>query len=549
MSQSLTNNSQPSGSVKPIQTVNMQKTTVHFSSGSQANPSRLPIVPRPETSSTTFCGSSQPLQPLQITYYQRHHVYSYPALSASRHNQNTRRSKCKSPNKLLLCSLVLVALLVLYNAQNFLLYKLNELETDKERIFFCAFNDQYADMFTKVNQLVPLLNLLLFSIIPLVLMTVFVLSDVCFIIRLKREQMKRFEHLRDLIEWPLYVYYAVYFVSQMPYAVHQLVDVCLGSVKFPFVFPLFIQMKFSRAVWWVIVEQTLILLAYSSDLFIWLAADRNFRELASYWLNKQLLCRTYSSKDKAGSVSDDLSTSSSNSNSRSGGGGKTSSDSSVINDESAVPTKLPIQTAVNGELLQSKPPGNLIRPQSYASSTLTSTSSNGTKKKQLSSNVLDGIKASAALPASIQLNSVYPYENTNSHQRPSSIRMIDTDNDEPNETCLLVNDPTAKNKGLNRLSENEIENKLSNIAANIGEEQSDNDDEPDIDDDDILDYDEEIKYKSYEMDSNPPSFKSVTERNTLKKLLTAGKQTAPPVDHQYQNDHFELDITSTNNAK
>lgn len=189
---------------------------------------------------------------------------------------------------------LLLAALLVYNAQNLLFYKLNELTTDTQTIMFCAFDDKYADYYSMLTSfLVPFLNLVLFALLPLTLLTVQVLLDTCFLIRVRREQAKRYMKLSECIEWPLYCYYLVYMVAHLPYAMHQLVDLCAGTSKFPFVFPLFIQMKFSSHVWLVIVEQTLMFLGNAADLFIWLVVDRQMRELCVFWLNKRILCRTY----------------------------------------------------------------------------------------------------------------------------------------------------------------------------------------------------------------------------------------------------------------
>jgi hypothetical protein len=79
----------------------------------------------------------------------------------------------------------------------------------------------------------------------------------------------------------------------VPFALHQIVDLCIGTTKFPFVFPLFIQLKFTSKVWLSVFEMTGIFLACASDLYIWIICDRQMRQLAVNWLNKRIFCRTY----------------------------------------------------------------------------------------------------------------------------------------------------------------------------------------------------------------------------------------------------------------
>jgi len=192
--------------------------------------------------------------------------------------------------------LILFTLLCIYDGQNLFLYSLAQL-TSKDKlntVYFCAFESSYAEYYTLLTQLiVPLANLCLFSLLPMTLCTMQVLFDACFLVRVKREQMKRFEKLKEVIEWPLYAYYVVYVVSQVPFALHQVVDLCIGTTKFPFVFPLFIQLKFTSKVWMSVFEMTAIFLACTSDLYIWIVCDRQMRQLAVNWLNKRIFCRTY----------------------------------------------------------------------------------------------------------------------------------------------------------------------------------------------------------------------------------------------------------------
>lgn len=260
-------------------------------------PARFPLINNPGILHNHHNHHHHHQPPVQIVsnYYQSN-VFALPSNSSTRHTgRKSSRARQESITKTnLLFSGLLLALLLIYNAQNLFFYKLNELTTDQQTIHFCAFDDKYADYYSMLTQfLVPFTNLFLFAILPLTLLTVQVLLDVCFLIRVRREQAKRYLKLSECIEWPLYVYYLVYMVSHLPYALHQLVDLAIGTSKFPFVFPLFIQMKFSSNVWLVIIEQVLLFLGQSADLFIWLVVDRQMRELCVYWLNKRILCRTY----------------------------------------------------------------------------------------------------------------------------------------------------------------------------------------------------------------------------------------------------------------
>ena len=194
----------------------------------------------------------------------------------------------------------LFVVLFAYNAQNLFLYSLSELPLpDMPTIYYCAFEQAYSEYYTVLNQyVIPLSNLVLFAGLPLALATMQVLFDICFLVRVQREQMKRYLKLRDIIEWPIYIYYLVYLISQLPFALHQVNDLIMGTVKFPFVFPLFIQLKFTSKVWLTVIEMTLLCLACSTDLYIWIVCDREVRQLAKYWLNKRIFCRTYAKTSK-----------------------------------------------------------------------------------------------------------------------------------------------------------------------------------------------------------------------------------------------------------
>lgn len=276
-----------------------------------------------------------------------YHTYRVPKSVQKVHKSSSPGLFSRKRRNLQFSLLVLVFLFI-YNSQNIFLYSLNVLKTPHSNIYFCAFEEHYSEFYSVLNQyIVPLLNLSLFSLIPILLCTIQILFDICFLVRVKREQMKRYMKLKEIIEWPVYAYFGVFLLSQLPFSLHQVYDLIAGSVKFPFVFPLFIQMKFTNKIILVVLEQSLLFLACGSDLIIWLVCDKHLRELAMYWLNKRILCRTYSDKEDIESKS-------------------SSGDSSVINDDS-----------IKSQVTQSQSNGI---PNGYESSTLTSTSSSTNKK-------------------------------------------------------------------------------------------------------------------------------------------------------------------------
>jgi hypothetical protein len=228
-------------------------------------------------------------------------LISIPSSIKKKHDENISYYACylfsKKCRNVLFC-LILFMLICFYNGQNFFLYSLFELTKNGKKIYFCAFESNYANYYTLLNQFIlPITNLCLFSFFPLLLCTMQVFFDTCFLIRIQREQVKRYEQLKDVIEWPLYAYYAVYMISQIPILLHQVVDLASGAVKFPFVFPIFIQLKFTSKVWLNIIEMTLMFICYSSDLYIWILCDKQMRRLAAYWLNKCIFCHTHKKKE------------------------------------------------------------------------------------------------------------------------------------------------------------------------------------------------------------------------------------------------------------
>jgi hypothetical protein len=282
---------------------------IQFTPNATQNISKLPMItPHPTVSSDALIPSSVNLKKKSIQ--QNNESLSYYACYLFSHKRRN----------VLFC-LILFMLICLYDSQNFFLYSLSELTKDGKTIYFCAFESNYADYYTLLNQyILPITNLCLFSFFPLFLCTMQVLFDACFLVRVQREQMKRYERLKDVIEWPLYAYYAVYMISQIPLLLHQIVDLASGTVKFPFVFPIFIQLKFTSKVWLNVIEMTLMFLCYSSDLYIWMLCDKQMRRLAAYWLNKRIFCRTYKQKGKKNETN-----TSKNNNSRRACGGSSSS--------------------------------------------------------------------------------------------------------------------------------------------------------------------------------------------------------------------------------
>jgi hypothetical protein len=187
-------------------------------------------------------------------------------------------------------------LIVVYNSQNLLFYSLNQLTLPKTNttIEYCAFEPMFSSYYVLISQhLVPVLNLLLFVLLPMLIGILYVSFDLCMFIRLKREQNKLYRHLNEFhIEWIVYIYFLVFFVSQLPLFLHQLIDIVSQNIKFPFVFPLFIGLIFSNKVWLVIFEMSLICLAYSSNFLWWCLFDKDFISIIKFYFNKYILCKT-----------------------------------------------------------------------------------------------------------------------------------------------------------------------------------------------------------------------------------------------------------------
>lgn len=501
VSQSLTNNSNELAHKSTVQFMELSA----YSNPSQAQHQRYPVL------------APAHLQIMATNHYHQHHHIALPAptpiISTS---QALTKPKPESTDclcylfspkrKNALFCLALFIILLVYNGQNLFLYSLSRLQTSSTNfISYCAFEESYADYYVLLTQLVvPLTNLCLFSLLPLLLCTMQVLFDVCFLVRVQREQMKRYLKLKDIIEWPLYVYYAVYMISQLPFAIHQINDLIMGTVKFPFVFPLFIQLKFSSKVWLAVFEMSLMCVAYSSDFFIWIACDKDLRQLAKLWLNKRILCRTYakpnpSSGEKKSKNRNSLSTD--ESNSCGGISSSNRSDLNSLNHHNHSPNihKAKIGSSSTSTATTGVPQQN---QNSYASSTLSSTSSLG-KKKSISPNITESIKATAAISASLtHHNDIYSQDNQGGTAIP--IRMIDTDN----EDIEGLHESNERYR-LDKLDEGDESKKFST-------------------------------YKHASLNSNPPSFKSAISKS---QFQSHGEYKNP-----YQND-FDLNIHPTAQPK
>ncbi len=460
-------------------------------------------------------------------YGNRRHPYD-PRLIVKKPNVNPAKTSLlcflferKSRNALF--CVILFMLLLIYNGQNLFLYSLIELRTAKNEIItYCAFEEAYSDYYNILNQyIVPLL------------------------IRVQREQTKRYEKLKEIIEWPLYSYYLVYIVSQLPFAIHQISDLIVGTIKFPFVFPIFIQMKFTSKVWLVIFEMTLMIFAYSSDLFIWLVCDRHLRQLCKNWLNKRIFCRTYS-KSSSSSSSGTTSTSSSSSihsikhqsrkmklsslsgssNSNGGVSSNSNSDSNYLtlaNEKTNDTNNDKKSSLINSSNNQT---GNNVK-NNYASSTLSSTSSSIlnsqntiTKgKKSISPNILESVKASATLSASASFNNnnnnnddVFMNSTPSANKLPNlnHIRMIDTDNE--TETEQQPSSPLHQQNVLEKLDEDEEFRKMKPLY-------------------------------SVSSDSQPPSFKSAITKPQYSNVINVFSNR----HHQYENNlNFNNNTQITN---
>ena len=368
--------------------------------------------------------------PLNKIHQQHRHPQNPRATSYGSQLDNFNNEFCicyffAPKRKNALFSLCLLFLLLVYNFQNILFYSLNEMESEGKHVSFCAFDEFYAPHYLLITQyLVPVFNLFLFVFLPLLIGGVQVLLDLSYLIRLRKEQTKLYKKLdEEHIEWPLYAYFAAYALVFVPLFFHQLTELALGTKKFPFVFPLFIQLKFSSKVWLVVLEMSSLFALCAMDLLIWLLVDKNMRLLAVCWLKKYMLCRTNKSasttlvvkNNKKLLKSSSGSGSTPNSDSTEASSAKTSSDLCAINDNDVASKSLLEKNGHGGGATNT--------------GTLNSTASLSRKKQLILPNITDAIKQTAAIPAGIQHTSVYPYEATldvNEH----NFKMIDTDIDQ-----------------------------------------------------------------------------------------------------------------------
>lgn len=304
--------------------------------------------------------------------------------------------------------------------------------------------------------------------------------------------MKRYEKLREVIEWPLYFYFALAVFSQAPFALHQVIDLCVGTVKFPFVFPLFIQMKFTSKIWLSVFEMVSMFLACAADFYIWILCDREMKALACNWINKRLCCRTYEQKKKvSGKGVDQTSSPSSNSgnNSRASevdSGSTSSSFSSSNRSDSPRHTKHQNQQQKNSLIYNVKHPHKIEHVEhvqtapiqaianSYATPNIPSTSIGlgGHNLNKPADTAAATAKAAAAISASMQPPSIYDNFNKttmglaknesptySNDTEPScvsppnnGIKMIDTDIDDIDDIDLDLNSQN-NNNNLARLYE------------------------------------------------------------------------------------------------
>jgi hypothetical protein len=214
-------------------------------------------------------------------------------------NNATENYSCLNENKRnsLKCFLIFLLILI-YNSQNFILYSLNEVSIINKyqnlSAKFCAFSSDYSKYYILINQeIIPILNLTLFVIFPIIYGIHQLWVDVCLLIILKREQRKRYEFLNEYhIEWVLYIFFIIFFISQVPLCIHQIIDLVFQNFKFPFVFPMFISLIFSTKVTLVLVEMSLLCFAYSSSFFVFWIFDFGFRNIIKFYFYKYILCRT-----------------------------------------------------------------------------------------------------------------------------------------------------------------------------------------------------------------------------------------------------------------
>ena len=252
---------------------------------------------------------------------EKEHSMRHISKNKHAHNYNTRATSRPSNKSSICCCfeesgknifncIIIFMLIIIYNAQNLFFYSINKVTIQKtnQTLEFCAFEPLYSNYYVLINQhIVPMLNLFLFVFLPMLLGIIYLIVDLCLFIRLKREHNKMFQHLKEFhIEWLVYVYFIVFFISQMPLFIHQLVDIATRNIKFPFVFPLFIALIFSTKVGLVIFEMSIICLSYSISFLLWLIFDKEFLNIIKFYFNKYILCRTFKFNSASGSTLEKL---------------------------------------------------------------------------------------------------------------------------------------------------------------------------------------------------------------------------------------------------
>ena len=217
--------------------------------------------------------------------------------STNQRATNSRSCGCfKESSKNIVNCILIFILIVLYNAQNLFFYSINDVFIVKQNVSikFCAFDPFYSNYYLLISQhIVPMLNLLLFLILPMIIGVLYLSFDLCLFIRLKREQNKLYLHLKEYhIEWLIYIYFIIFFISQMPLFIHQVADYVTQNIKFPFVFPLFIGLIFSTKVGLVLFEMSMLCFGYSISFLFWCLFDNDFINIIKFYFNKYVLCRT-----------------------------------------------------------------------------------------------------------------------------------------------------------------------------------------------------------------------------------------------------------------
>jgi hypothetical protein len=146
---------------------------------------------------------------------------------------NSKNNKAASRRNLY-AFLFIFTVIFLYNAPNLFLYSLASLKNPITNTTFdyCAYTQDYAERTFVLTQsyLYPYGNLIFFVFVPFVVGLVYILFDLCYLIRMYKEEQKRYEYLKMFVEYPIYLYFCVYFFCDMFYAFHQLHDIASGKL-------------------------------------------------------------------------------------------------------------------------------------------------------------------------------------------------------------------------------------------------------------------------------------------------------------------------------